>query len=567
MNSETRTCQNCRTQFVIEPDDFNFYKKMDVPPPTFCPGCRYQRRLIFRNDRFLHKRPCDLCGKEVLSMFAPDSGIVSYCQPCWWSDKWDPLEYGMDYDQNRPFFEQLKELRSKVPHAALSTGYSTLVNSDYTNEVAYLKNCYWIFNADYDENVSYGYQIDKSSDSMDGHLLNSSQLCYETINCESCNRVFFSEDCISCTDIYFSKDLSGCSNCFGCANLRNKKYYIWNKPHSKEDYESKLKEFGLDSWKSVQGLRNKALTFWLTKPRKYMEGTHNVNVSGSYVWESKNAKDMYQARGVENGRFSQGMSLGPSKDIYDQTQWGNRAELIYETLGGGEGAYMIRFGIANWSESSFTEYSFYAISSSYQFGCVCTRKKKFCILNKQYTEEEYKSLRQRIISDMNEKPYIDSMGRVWKYGEFFPYDLTAYPYNETSAPEHFPLSKDEALAKGWRWREPRSQNYQPTLAAEDIPDSISETQDSILNEILSCSSCGKAYRIIPGELDLLRRFNFSVPRQCPNCRHMARINRTNPPKLWDRTCAKCGKAIRTSYAPDRPEIVYCEECYQKEVVG
>ena len=30
-------------------------------------------------------------------------------------------------------------------------------------------------------------------------------------------------------------------------------------------------------------------------------------------------------------------------------------------------------------------------------------------------------------------------------------------------------------------------------------------------------------------------------------------------------CAKCGKEIKTSYAPDRPETVYCKQCYNNEV--
>ena len=36
MMDETRVCQNCKKDFVIEPDDFLFYEKMKVPAPTFC---------------------------------------------------------------------------------------------------------------------------------------------------------------------------------------------------------------------------------------------------------------------------------------------------------------------------------------------------------------------------------------------------------------------------------------------------------------------------------------------------------------------------------------------------
>jgi len=33
-----------------------------------------------------------------------------------------------------------------------------------------------------------------------------------------------------------------------------------------------------------------------------------------------------------------------------------------------------------------------------------------------------------------------------------------------------------------------------------------------------------------------------------------------------RNCAKCEKEIETAYRPDQKEIVYCEQCYQQEVV-
>ncbi|EKE26117.1 MAG: hypothetical protein ACD_4C00428G0002, partial [uncultured bacterium (gcode 4)] len=46
-----------------------------------------------------------------------------------------------------------------------------------------------------------------------------------------------------------------------------------------------------------------------------------------------------------------------------------------------------------------------------------------------------------------------------------------------------------------------------------------------------------------------------------------RMKLRNPRKLYDRTCDNpiCRKPIKTTYSPDRSEIVYCESCYEKEV--
>src|SRR3989344_4931716 len=106
--SETKTCQNCKTSFIIEPDDFAFYEKIKVPPPTWCPECRNIRRMAWREDHTLYRDTCKLCGKSIISVYAPDGPFIVYCRSCWNSDKWDPLQYGREYDFSRPFFKQYR---------------------------------------------------------------------------------------------------------------------------------------------------------------------------------------------------------------------------------------------------------------------------------------------------------------------------------------------------------------------------------------------------------------------------------------------------------------------------
>ena len=55
-----KTCKSCGNKFVIQPDDATFYQKMDLPPPTLCPECRYIRRLLDRNDHALAAAGRDL---------------------------------------------------------------------------------------------------------------------------------------------------------------------------------------------------------------------------------------------------------------------------------------------------------------------------------------------------------------------------------------------------------------------------------------------------------------------------------------------------------------------------
>ena len=564
--SETRNCQNCHSEFQIEPEDFKFYEKMQVPPPTFCPECRFQRRLMFRNERALYKDTCDLCKKDMISVFSPDKPFKVYCSPCWWSDNWDPLEAGQNYDPCRNFFEQIKEVMLKAPFMNLITGYSSLVNSDYVNHAGELKNSYLVYNADFCENVYYFEMGTYNKDALDSTMITRVELAYGNINLFKCFKIFFSEDLIDSHDIYFSKNLSGCSDCFGCINLRNKKYHIFNEPYSKEEYESKLKEFRLGSYASIQELKKKVYKFWESVPQKFMHERHNVDVSGDYIYESKNAQNMYQARYVENGKFCQLITTSPAKDCYDYTEWGGGAQRVLDVITTGLQTDNIKFSSGVWDSCMNVEYGIYNVSSSNTFGCINLRKKQYCILNKQYIEEEYSKLRERIIEGMEKNPYTDSKGRVFKYGEFLPYDLSLYDYNESTASWYFPLPKEKVLENGWRWRAPAHSEYKPTMKSEDMPDSINDVKDDIVNEVFECIDCKGPWRVIAPELGYLRRFGFPLPRKCPNCRYKERLFRMNPPKLWNRACAKCGKAIKTSYAPERPEIIYCAECYQIEFI-
>ena len=100
MSPEKRICQNCKKSFTIDPEDFAFYAKIKVPPPTWCPECRMVRRMSFRNERSLYRRKCSAPRheEEILSIYSPDKNLVVYDQKYWLSDKWDPIAYGREYD-------------------------------------------------------------------------------------------------------------------------------------------------------------------------------------------------------------------------------------------------------------------------------------------------------------------------------------------------------------------------------------------------------------------------------------------------------------------------------------
>lgn len=190
------------------------------------------------------------------------------------------------------------------------------------------------------------------------------------------------------------------------------------------------------------------------------------------------------------------------------------------------------------------------------FACVGLKHKQYCILNKQYSKEEYESLVGKI---------IEHMQQTGEWGEYFSPTIAAFGYNETIAQEHFPLSKTEVLKRGWKWHEEEEEGKNYMGPVVDLPETIAEIDETICDQILLCEKTKKPYKINLQEFKFYQKMGLPIPKISDRQRHLARVAKKNPFLLWDRKCKCCGKKIQTSYAEDRKEMVYCEECYLETV--
>src|SRR3989339_384811 len=436
--SQNVVCQNCKVSFTIDPEDFNFYEKIKVPPPTFCPLCRAQRRFAFRNERKLFKVKDHFTGEDIFSTYPAESGRKIITREEWFGDNWDLMEYGASYD--------------------------------------FSKDC------------------------VDNSHINHSERCYESFWLENCYQCYFTTRSMESRNLYFCRGCVGCSDCFGCTNLRSTSYCIFNQNYSKEEYYEKIKSMQLDTFSENKKAREKARAFWDTQPVKYHQGLKNLNSTGSYVTNCKNVNDSYLVRESENMRYCQYLQVPKNKDNYDVTNWGEYIELCYETIECGENSYNNKFSRNCWPSCKNNEYCVHLFSSLDCFGCVGLKKKQYCILNKQYTKEEYEKMVEKIKKNMDEMPYADAQGLVYKYGEFFPIELSPFGYNNSLAVQHFPMTQEEAQDKKYPWIEVGRGEYNITKKARELPDSINEVSDQILKEVIECENCKNAYRILENEL-------------------------------------------------------------------
>ncbi len=586
MNKESRICQNCKSNFTIEPENFDFYKKMGVPPPTWCPECRARRRMMFRNERTLYKNICKLCRKDTIAMYPFGTSYNIYCFDCWTSDKWDPLSFGQEYDFSKPFFQQFGEFLKKVPRPSVEGSQN--LNCPYTNYTWQSKNVYMSSSILYADNAAYIKGGEKCIDTFDCFQVTDLMMCYECVNCERLNNSKFLVNSRDCINSSFLFDCVNCSNCFMSSNQRNQSYMIENVKYSEDEYREKLKVYRLDEYEGLEEAKKKFSALTKNALHKFARITNAVNSTGDNLYNAKDVKECFDLHDLQNVSYTiRGWNIKDSMDIHgtDDTQWD------YESVNNGLYSSHLVFTANCHTNCLDIRYSDYCRSSSNLFGCISVKKGQYCIFNKQYSKEEYEKLVEKIISQMNEMPYADKKGRTYKYGEFFPPEICPFAYNETVAQEYFPVSETKATEEGFGWKKPDAKNYQTTLEPENIPAKSAEASNSILEQIIGCShkgqcnhQCLTAFRLTVAELQFYKKAGIPMPRLCMNCRHSERLSKRNPTKLWHRQCmcdylshknsvkhqhhleGKCPNEFQTSYSTDRPEIVYCEACYNAEVV-
>ncbi len=556
MEAQVCKCQNCQKDFTIEPDDFSFYEKMKVPAPVNCPLCRFQWRALWRNEMYLYNRKCALCDRSIMAMYHPESSYTVYCRDCWSSDKWDPTNYAQDYDAKRPFFEQMGELLIKVPKVGtfVDSDLGPNINSEYVNFGGSLKDCYLVFNSSpHIENCAYSRGLGYCRDVFDSYYNDKIEGGYEMVNAHSCAGVAYVQNTNDCVDCWFMYSSSGCQNCFGCVNLRHKSYHFLNQPLTKEEYEKKIKE--------VKGSHAKMEAFKKDFEKIVLEAPHRENnnlkspqSSGEYIFESNNCKDSFEVSFGENSRYL--FSVKIAKDCCDLLGHGRQSELLFNNVAVGNSRNIIGSWYTTTSHDIF--YCFGLRSAENCFGCDSLRNGSYSILNKQYTKEEYEKITEKIISELKEKNL---------FGLYFPPSIAPFAYNETVGQDNFPLTKEEALKLGFRWQDNLQMTKgKETIKTEEIPDHIKDVEESILKEIFACTACERNYKLIPAELAFYKKMSLPLPRKCFFCRHADRLKKRGPMNIYDRQCAKCNKDIKTNYSLERPEIIYCEQCYQQKII-
>ncbi len=529
------------------------YEQAGIPPTADCMGCTWKRLLGFWILGRFRVTKSALSGKQIITMLPESVKFPIYEHEEFLSDAWDPLSYGQDYDPNRPFLEQLTELQHKVPHPHQLGRLNTAC--EWTDDWWESKDSYLCRSGYRNETVSYGYRISTAKECIDCAYCFDIEQSYDCLYCYKGWRLKYCFNTHDSVESAFLYDCRNCNNCFMSWNLRNKRYCILNQQYTKEEYFEKLKQYNLRSFSAVQKLKEE---FW---GHLRDEAVHRENLNtqvtacrGNFMTENKNCTNCSFVEKSENCRqlirgyeakdsievVSCGLTERSTRTLLDQWSYGNSC-VMYVTN---------------------CRYSMYLDSCEECqdcFGSVGLRKKKHCILNKQYTKEEYEKLRERIKQDMVKRG---------EWGKFFPFEMAYGPFNMSLARWSFPhMGKKEAEAMGARWEETPIPSYENAIASDKLPDLIDDVKDEITKQRLICVESKLSYNIAPHELAFYRQHGIPLPQKHFDQRTFERFR---PMCLMfmpqHGICYYCKKEIEHYYDPELGfKKISCTPCYQQNI--
>ena len=242
---------------------------------------------------------------------------------------------------------------------------------------------------------------------------------------------------------------------------------------------------------------------------------------------------------------------------------GNGSEFSYDTWG--MNAYYTKFSM-NADFLRDCEYCDLCGNCSNCFACIGLKNRSFCIFNKQYSEEEYWRVVDTIKTDMLVRG---------EYGEFFPPALCPVPYNISLATSYSGYDDVRNALRYGYYSEELSEGAQSTegemIDATDVPNDIKNTTDEILGKVIFDEKNNKKFRYTKKELDFHRQHNLALPTEHYSVRLARKRIEVGPIDFNTKTrmCSRCGVKTQVTFPEnhqDAPKIVYCEKCYNSEVV-
>ncbi len=525
------------------------YERFGFPVPDIHPIARFALRLCHGNNWSLYWTSDARTGKKLLSCHDPKDGEQIVDHHYWMSDEFDAKEYGREFDFSRGFFEQYFEMVRSIPKPNVTIVNCT--NVEYANHVFNSKNCYLCFICFDSENVLYSFRSRASRDCLSIMNSRSCELCYQCIHCSECYDVQFAEFSSHCNASRFLSNCNDCMDCYQCANLKSKQYCIQNTQYTKEDYAAKMNEIDLSSYAQFQKEYEQWQTFLATQP---IQAERNIACEDSTGTFLTNCRSCYFCSNLSNGENC-------------VNSFGNNSVELCDSAGENSQYGLMNVGFIESQDVAYTlvarncyalRYSQYMLQSHDCFGCYGLKKSSHCILNREYSPEEYARLQERI---------TDHMKNTGEWGKFFPPQYSPFFYDDTNAVGVLMSGFDDcdSVARniGMRVRDTGEEKNHDAVPAGQMSDKCDEFSKQALDTVWACEKSGAAFKVTGQELRLYQRMRVPVPR----ISWRVQFELYSPlmyPVPHDAVCSRCGKEIYSYIHPRKTaRRILCDGCFDE----
>lgn len=282
------------------------------------------------------------------------------------------------------FYTEFKKLVKSKPHNAVSSRAAH--NCSYGDYIYYSKNAYLSYFLMDCADCYYSEYLAKCRDCVDCAYLANGELCYECLDCNDLYNCSFLEDCHGCCDCDFCLDCIDCKNCFGCFGLRRQQFRIFNKPYAQNDWRKKVAALKKNP---LQKILKILIPEFEKHPRLFARQLKGGERSlGDYIYFSDNCYQCFNVRNTENCAYVSEILNPEFRSLNNvDCDFSSSIELCYDCHDANQ-CNNCSF-INHCSSCSDCNYCCYCYNCQDCLGCAYLTNKQYCILNRQFTRDEY----------------------------------------------------------------------------------------------------------------------------------------------------------------------------------
>ncbi|MBI4598772.1 hypothetical protein HY734_01080 [Candidatus Uhrbacteria bacterium] len=547
-----QTCAITGEKWIMTEEEIACYKRFNVPPSKYAPETRWKilGAFLIGNQIWYQKHPDT--GKTLFTAVHPATGIKVLPDSEWYARDFSSV--ALDYDSQASFFDQLRRLQLQIPMTAeqrVKDAHNSIalvslgVEDSYFVLACECKRCY------------FGVSCSGAEDSAEIVLCESVFKTYNALHSRRLHNCRFIRESADCVNSSFLFDCRNCESCFGATNKRNKKHLFFNEQLTKEEWERRVGAIDLGDRKTLESYVQKfrdlvGVAVW---PENFNEASPDS--MGEYLTDCTGMHACYFGHSNSSNQLWVAFAL-------DQCA-GNA--FCFGTFSSSDCYYSVP-GTSSQCKFSFeprfsfdVEYSFGCSHCEHCFGCVGLRNKKFCIFNKQYSEEEYWKRVDELKCAMLDRG---------EYGEFFPASMSSSYYMDAGSTLFFGADEEFGRKIGANLFDPASEGAMGAIAEAqevrrqaDLPSHVGAyVPDEWVGKPILDGALGRRFAYLRPELAFYKTMQIAPPVTHFVSRIRELYEDMNIGSFTDASCRQCGKGLRIAKNrryPDR--TVYCKACY------